>query len=258
MTLVSVIVGLITCRSDCLRETVNLSVIVAAWIVRGDPNVHRAPEVSWVSVKSVERLERKQKEAGEAWHVDENHCKDAKMHNPWVTRVRVTKCDYAAQLRTCCTLFTPHPVSWLEVVLQAPETWPNSEKNLPVVRVWRMLRIPNARLSLGLVPRRRWRSCLQVDLRAWRRCLHVEFSNLSVFGSTTQSSSPLPSNCCPFRCLFCWLRGIYLYSCWLDMQSFALSFRLSKVGSLIEWKLSSSFRICRKNPIFESHFFQLS
>ena len=34
----------------------------------------------------------------------------------------------------------------------------------------------------------------------------------------------------------------------LVMESFAFSFRLSKVGSLIEWKLSSSFRICCKNP----------
>ena len=33
------------------------------------------------------------------------------------------------------------------------------------------------------------------------------------------------------------------------MQSFAFSFPLSKVGSLIEWELSSSFRICCKNPI---------
>ena len=36
------------------------------------------------------------------------------------------------------------------------------------------------------------------------------------------------------------------------MQSFAFSFRLSKVGSLIEWKLSSSFRICCKNPIIRN------
>ena len=38
----------------------------------------------------------------------------------------------------------------------------------------------------------------------------------------------------------------------LVMQSFAFSFRLSKVGSLIEWKLSSSFRICCNNPIIRN------
>ena len=59
-------------------------------------------------------------------------------------------------------LFTP-PVGWLEVCLQATETCPNSGKNSPIVRAWGMLRIPIARLPLGLVPRwRRWRSCLQV------------------------------------------------------------------------------------------------
>ena len=34
----------------------------------------------------------------------------------------------------------------------------------------------------------------------------------------------------------------------LVMQSFAFSCRLSKVGSLIEWLLSSSLCICRENP----------
>ena len=34
------------------------------------------------------------------------------------------------------------------------------------------------------------------------------------------------------------------------MQSFAFSFRLSKVGSLIEWLLRSSFSICGENPMF--------
>ena len=38
----------------------------------------------------------------------------------------------------------------------------------------------------------------------------------------------------------------------LVLQSFAFSLRLSKVGSLIEWELSSSFSICRKNPIFRN------
>ena len=36
------------------------------------------------------------------------------------------------------------------------------------------------------------------------------------------------------------------------MQSFAFSFRLSKVGSLIEWKLSSSSRISCKNLIIRN------
>ena len=35
----------------------------------------------------------------------------------------------------------------------------------------------------------------------------------------------------------------------LVMQSFAFSFRLSKVGSLTEWMLSSFFRFCCENSI---------
>ena len=48
-------------------------------------------------------------------------------------------------------LFT-HSVGWLEVSLQATEICPNFEKNSPVVRAQRMLRIPIACLPLGLVP----------------------------------------------------------------------------------------------------------
>ena len=44
-----------------------------------------------------------------------------------------------------------------------------------------MLRIPIARLQLGLVPRwRRWGSCLQVGLRSWRICLQVSLPRLFV------------------------------------------------------------------------------
>ena len=51
-------------------------------------------------------------------------------------------------------------VGGLEVFLQATATCPD-----PIVRTWRMLRIPIAVLPLGLVPRRRWWSCLQVSPR---------------------------------------------------------------------------------------------
>ena len=65
-----------------------------------------------------------------------------------------------------------------KVFLQATETCPNSEKKSPIVRAWRMLRIPIARLlPMGLVPRwQRWRSCLQVGPRSWRSCLQVSES----------------------------------------------------------------------------------
>ena len=72
-------------------------------------------------------------------------------------------------------------------------------------------------------------------------------SNL-FFGSTAQSYFSLPSNCCPVRCL---TGGsiFFLGPCQvLVAQSFAFSFRLSKVSSLIEWLLTS-FCIYRENPM---------
>ena len=64
------------------------------------------------------------------------------------------KCDHAVQLFTCCICgCTAHlPVGCLEVFLQATATCPNSEKKTPIVRAQRMLRIPIARLPMGLVP----------------------------------------------------------------------------------------------------------
>ena len=47
-------------------------------------------------------------------------------------------------------------------------------RKITIHQAWRLLRIPLARLPLGLVPRRRrWRSCLQVGPRSWRRWLQV-------------------------------------------------------------------------------------
>ena len=89
----------------------------------------------------------------------DDHCfRDAKMcnHLSWTTRVRVMKCDMLCNSVRAVfvgVLFT-HTVGWLKVFLQATETCPNSEKKIsPVVRAWRMLRVPIARHPLGLVPR---------------------------------------------------------------------------------------------------------
>ena len=86
-------------------------------------------------------------------------------------------CGHAVQLCTCCicgcTVHIHPSVGWM-FLLQLTEICPNSEKNSSVVRAWRMLRIPIARLPMGLVPLwRRWRSCLQVGPRPWRSCLQV-------------------------------------------------------------------------------------
>ena len=122
-----------------------------------------------------------------------------------------------------------------------------------------MLRIPIARLPMGLVPRwQRWRSCLQVSPRSWRSCLQV-------------SSRPLVESPTCFRVnrvviFFVALKIVVLFAVLfvdceecpvfflgpcqvLDTQSFAFSFRLSKVEPLIEWLLSSSSCIHRENPM---------
>ena len=152
-------------------------------------------------------------------------------------------------------LFTPH-VGWLEVFLQATETCPNSEKKCsPIVRTWIMLRIPIARLPMVWshvddeeVGPRSWRSCLQVSPRLFVEpptcfrvnCVVVFFVALKLLSFslsyllTAKSGSVFLLGSCQV----------------LVLQSFAFSFRLSKVGSSIEWLLSSSFCICRKNPMF--------
>ena len=198
-----------------------------------------------------------------------------KMCNPelcssWATRVRLVKCDHAVQLCTCficgCTVHTP--VTCLEVLIQATETGPNSVKKCsPIVRTWRMQIIQIARLPLGLVPRRRrGRSCLQVGVRAWRRCLQVS-ARMSVEPPTCVRVNVvkvfLDFKLLPFPLSYLLTaRNISVFLlCYcqvLVVQSFAFSFLLSKIKSLIERKLSSSFRICCKTPIIRNLIFQLS
>ena len=102
-----------------------------------------------------------------------------------------------------------------------------------------MLRIPIARLPLGLVPSwRRWRSCLQVGLRAWRRCLQVS-PRLSVEPPTCVRVNDavkvfVALKLLPFSLSYLLTaRNISVFllgSCQvLVMQSFAFSFRLLTV-----------------------------
>ena len=127
------------------------------------------------------------------------------------------------------------------------ETCPNCEKKMsPIVRAWRMLRIPIARLPLGFVPLwRRWRSCLQAGLRPSRSCLQV-------------SPRPLvePPTCFRINSVLIFFvvtarngSMFFLGPCQvLVVQSFAFSFRLSEVRSLIEWLLRSFCTYC-ENPM---------
>ena len=96
----------------------------------------------------------------------------------WATRVRVMKCDYAVcnSVRAVFVgVLFALSVGWLEVFLQATEAVLTAREIIsPIVRAWRILRIPVARLPMGLVPIwRRWRSRLQVGPRSWRSCLQV-------------------------------------------------------------------------------------
>ena len=132
-------------------------------------------------------------------------------------------------------------------------------KNSPVARAWRMLRIPIAHLLMGLVPCwRRWRSCLQFCPRSWQSCMQV--SPLPVVEpSTWFRVNRMVTFVVALKLLSFSLSYLltarngsvfFLGRCQvLVMQSFAFSFRLSKVGSLIEWLLSSSFCIYRENPM---------
>ena len=181
------------------------------------------------------------------------------MRNPWswATRARVMKCVMLCNSVRAVfvgVLFTLPSVGWRFFSRQpkpvATLRWS------PIVRAWRMLRIPIARLPLGLVPCwRRWRSFLHVNPRSWRRCLQVS-PRLSAEPPTCFRVNGvvvlfIAFKLLPFFSLSSLLiaRNISVFllgSCQvLVKQSFAFSFRLSKVGSLIEWQLSSPFSICR-------------
>ena len=129
---------------------------------------------------------------------------------------------------------------------------------LPGIRPWRLLRIPIPRLPIGLVPLwRKWRSCLQVGPRPWRSCLQV-----------SPRSFAEPPTCSRVNRVVIFFVALELLSFSLSymltardglvfflgpcqvlvVQSFAFSFRLSKVRSLTEWLLRS-FCIQRENPI---------
>ena len=110
-----------------------------------------------------------------------------------------------------------------------------------------MLRIPIARLPLGLVPRwRQWRSCLQIAPRPFVEpptCFRVK--RAVIFFVALKLSSFSMSYVLTVR------NGsvFFLGPCQvLVVQSFALSYRLSEIGSLIEW-LPRSFCIYRENPM---------
>ena len=80
-------------------------------------------------------------------------------------------------------------------------------RKIPVVRAWRMLRVPIARLPMGLVPRwRRWRSCLQVGPRSWRSFLQVSprpvVEPSTCFRVNRVVIFFVASNCCLFAVLF--------------------------------------------------------
>ena len=95
----------------------------------------------------------------ETWHVDDNCCRDAKDVQSWALQLLSHACSRDAMWSCCATLHVlclwvlcSHLVGCLEVFLQATVTCRNSEKNHQMLG----LRIPLARLPLGLVPRWRW------------------------------------------------------------------------------------------------------
>ena len=179
----------------------------------------------------------------ETRHVDDN-CLRHKDVQSWAFQLLSHACSRDEMWSLLChsvrvvfvgVLFT-HPVGWLEVFLQATEPSPDSDKKSQIVRPWRMLRVRTARLPMGSIPMRwRWRSCRQVSPRLFVEppaCFRVN-REVEFFDS--------------FELLFFSLSNLWiardgsvvsLSPCQvLVVQSFAFSFRLSKVGSLIEWLL---------------------
>ena len=156
------------------------------------------------------------------------------------------KCDHAVQLCTCCICgCTVHtPVGWLEVFLQATETCPNSEKKNTSRQGMKNAENSNFSSSIGFGP------TLTTKLFAgWLTIM----TKLSAGFLATLCRTSIPSRLRvnrvviffnSFELLFFSLS--YLLTAKngsvfflgpgqvLVMQSFGFSFRLSKVGSLIE------------------------
>ena len=141
------------------------------------------------------------------------------------------------------------PVGWLDVFLQPTETGPNSEKNSQIVRPWRMLRIPTARVPPRLFVEHP--ACFRVNrVVEFFNFFELLFFSLSYLLTARDGSEVLLSPCQV-----------------LVVQSFAFSFRLGKVGSGIEWrrgcsarnllvsaKISIFFHICNKLSRFPSKY----
>ena len=169
----------------------------------------------------------------------------------------------------CATLHVLHV--WVDCVHPSPSVcWTffsrqpkpvlTLRKKSPVVRAWGMLSFSNCFSSNGF-----WSHVDDDDEAVCRlACDPDEFvcrfprdclSNLQpVSGSTTKSYSSFALKVVSFSLSYLLsARNVFVFllgSCQvLVMQSFAFSFRLSKVGSLIEWLLSSSICIYRENPM---------
>ena len=182
----------------------------------------------------------------ETWHVDDNCSRDTKMCNPEpcsssATRVRVMKCDLAVQLCTVLYLwmYCSHPpVGWLEVFLQATETSPNSEKNFTNRQGLKNAENFNCSSSNGFGSNLTTMTKLSAGFSAalcrtynlfWVKRIVVFFDAFELLSFSL--SYLLTARNGSF---------FFLGPCQvLFGQSFAFSFRLSKVRSLIEWLLES-------------------
>ena len=255
-----------SCRSDCLRETATLSEIVSVWSFIGS-------QMFTVLQKCCECL-------WSQWKVRRGSKQGKVRHDTWMAIfVRTQRCAILEPrvfawwnvIMLCATLY----VLYLWVYCSHPLSvgWRFfSRQPKPVLTVRKITTCQDLKSaensiclsSTGFGPRwRRWRSCLQVGPRAWQMSAGFpatvcRISNLCSGQRRSQGLRGLQIvglfavlfvDCDEYLCI---LVGFLPGAC----HAIAFSFRLSKVGSLIEWLLSSSFWICCKNPLFE--FFQLS
>ena len=151
-------------------------------------------------------------------------------------------------------LFTP-PVGWLKVFLRATETCPNCEKEITTCQGLKNAENSTCSSYTGFGPAlttmTKLLACWPAILTQMSASFFATVCRISNLCSGQRRSQGL--RCLQIVALFAVLFvDCEEHLCILDgscqvlvMQSFAFSFRLRKVGSLIEWDLSSSFRICR-------------
>ena len=164
------------------------------------------------------------------------------------------KCDYAVcnSVRAVFAgvLFT-HPVGWLEIFSRQPKPVITMRKESPLCQDLKKAENSNCSSSTGFGP------TLTTMTKPFAGSPRLSLEPPTCVRVNDEVVFFVAFKLLPFSLSYLLtaknISVFLLGSCQvLVLQWFAFSFRLSKVRSLIEWKLSSFYRICCKHPIIRN------